>query len=410
LNGKCDICLAALSAGRHPRPGIRFEPRGRSALIIVLCAIVATPAPASGADLEPRTVDAFNRYVQITETEIDTGMRSGAPFLWIDRLPEGRRATAYADLRAGKAVIEKLETLENSRRIPVPGGMIHHWIGTVFIPGATLEETLALEEDYQHHHVYFAPDVIRSKILRHDGNNFTVLLRFYKKKVITTVTDTEHEVHYVAVDSTHVWSRSHTTRIQEVDNEGQPSERLEPEGHDHGFLWRMNTDWHFEQKDGGTYVESQSISLTRDIPVGIGWMIGPYVASVPRESLTFTLATTRSAVLGRMTMPAPGQPECQARPDEQGRNSYGTAVVEKVVAPRKTSGELLRSPGTRLLAEEMKLTVLPSPLIDGTMLLPFAGAGDAPFGWLANTVATVHVLVPGSVTTVPEVTVQVFRT
>jgi hypothetical protein len=62
----------------------------------------------------------------------------------------------------------------------------------------------------------------------------------------------------------------------------------------------MNTYWRFEEKDGGTYVESQSISLTRDIPTGVGWLVGPMVNSIPRESLTFTLATTRAAVLKRM--------------------------------------------------------------------------------------------------------------
>jgi hypothetical protein len=87
-----------------------------------------------------------------------------------------------------------------------------------------------------------------------------------------------------------------------VDDAGEPAERLEPAGHDRGFLWRMNTYWRFEQRDGGTYVECQSISLTRDIPTGLGWLIGPYVTSVPRESLTFTLAATRSAVLQRIAV------------------------------------------------------------------------------------------------------------
>jgi hypothetical protein len=62
----------------------------------------------------------------------------------------------------------------------------------------------------------------------------------------------------------------------------------------------MNTYWRFEEKDGGTYVESESISLTRDIPTGLGLLVGPFVNSIPRESLTFTLATTRSAVLERI--------------------------------------------------------------------------------------------------------------
>ena len=207
-------------------------------------------------------------------------------------------------------VIERLNTLDqdspsgHEKPVAVPGGMIHHWIGTVFIPGATLAETLALEEDYDHHQEYFRPDVMRSKTLRHDGNDFLIDLRLYKKKIITTVLDTEHEIHYTLVDSTHAWSRSRTTRIQEVDNAGEPDERLEPAGHDRGFLWRMNTYWRFEERDGGTYVECQSISLTRDIPTGLGWLIGPYVTSVPRESLTFTLATTRSAVLKHAQMHA----------------------------------------------------------------------------------------------------------
>jgi hypothetical protein len=265
-----------------------------------LCFLLSlTPTGARAADLEPHTLEAFNRYVRVTEVQAEAAFRANEPFLWIDTLTAAHRDAAYADLRAGKVVIEPLETLDGGRHIPVPGAMIHHWIATVFIPGATLAQTLALEEDYDHHQDYFRPDVIRSKILRRDGNDFVVLLRFYKKKVVTTVTDTEHEVHYEVVDSTHAWSRSHTTRIQEVENAGRSDERLEPEGHDRGFLWRMNTSWRFEEKDGGTYVESQSISLTRDIPTGLGWLIRPYVTSVPRESLTFTLATTRTAVLQR---------------------------------------------------------------------------------------------------------------
>jgi hypothetical protein len=271
----------------------------RLSLTLVLSVILPIPISVIPADLEPRTIEGFNRYVQVAETQIDSRARNGAPFLWIDSLPEPGQGKKYSDLHAGKVVIERLETRDEGRSIPVPGGMIHHWIGTVFIPGASLAETLALEEDYDNHQNYFAPDVVRSRILHRDGSDYVVLLRFCKKKVITTITDTEHAVHYETVDATHAWSRSHTTRIQEVHNAGQPDERLEPEGHDRGFLWRMNTYWRFEEKPGGTYVESESISLSRDIPTGLGWLIGPYVTSVPRESLTFTLSTTRSAVLKR---------------------------------------------------------------------------------------------------------------
>jgi len=276
--------------------------------ILCIIATLAMLAPAAGAtDLEPKTIQAFDRYVQGAESKIDSEQASGSPFLWVERLPADRRAAAEAQLRAGQVVIERLDasspdgSASRDKPIEVPGGLIHHWIGTVFIPGATLAQTLALEEDYDHHQDYFRPDVMRSKILRRDGNDFLIEFRLYKKKMITTVLDTEHEVHYTMVDATHASSRSRTTRIQEVDNAGEADERLEPAGHDRGFLWRMDTDWRFEEKDGGTYVESQSISLTRDIPTGLGWLVGPYVNSVPRESLTFTLATTRSAVLKRIS-------------------------------------------------------------------------------------------------------------
>lgn len=268
-----------------------------------LCALVG---PANAEDLKPKTLEAFDRYVQLAETQIDSELARGDPYLWVDRLPEDRRRDAEARLRAGEVVIERLDMSgegsggDRGKLIVVPNGLIHHWIGTAFISGASLAQTLALEEDYDHHQEYFRPDVMRSKILRHDGNDFTIELRLYKKKVITTVLDTEHEVHYSFVDATHARSRSRATRIQEVDDAGKSDERLELAGHDRGFLWRMNTYWRFEEKNGGTYVECQSISLTRDIPKGLGWLIGPYVASVPRESLTFTLATTRSAVLKRI--------------------------------------------------------------------------------------------------------------
>jgi hypothetical protein len=281
---------------------------GTVRVALMLAALLPLAAPVSATDLEPQTIQAFDHYVQIAESQIDSEPAQRGPFLWVERLPEDRRAEAMSQLRPGEVVIARLDSLGtrgdadrgSGKPVSVPGGLIHHWIGTVFIPGATLAQTLAFEEDYAHHQEYFKPDVMRSKILRHDGQDFLIELRLYKKKIITTVIETDHEVHYTLIDSTRASSRSKTTRIQEVDNAGEPNERLEPVGHDRGFLWRMNTYWRFEEKDGGTYVECQSISLTRDIPTGLGWMIGPYVNSIPRESLTFTLATTRSAILTRI--------------------------------------------------------------------------------------------------------------
>jgi hypothetical protein len=272
----------------------------RRAIALFLLCTVATAPVAGAADLQPATIEAFDRYARLTQSQFEAENKDLSEFLWIDRLPAARRDAAYTQLRSGQVMIEKLETTDAGASIPVPGGMIHHWVGTVFVPGATLAQVLSFEQDYDHQQQYFAPAVVRSKILTHSGPDFTINLRFYKKKIVTSVLDTDHRVHYVLADSTHAWSISQTTRIQQVNHVGEPGETLEREGHDDGFLWRMNTYWRFEQKDGGTYIESQSVSLTRDVPTGLGWMIGPYITSVPRESLTFTLAQTRQAIQQRI--------------------------------------------------------------------------------------------------------------
>lgn len=274
---------------------------GRCRIATILFAVISivVPPAAHSAELEPQTVAAFERYVQVTEKQIDDTPREGQDFLWVNRLPEARRNAAYAQLRQGQAVIEQLETLDNGKPIAIPGGMVHHWVGTIFVPGATLAETLALMKDYDHQAEHYKPDVMRSRILEHNGDEYRIYLRFYKKKVLTSVLDTQHEVHYTAVSATQSMSRSRSLHIREVENPEKADEKLRPEGDDRGLLWRMNNYWRFEEKDGGTYIECQSVSLTRDIPTGLGWLIGPYVNSVPRESITFTLSATRAALSGK---------------------------------------------------------------------------------------------------------------
>jgi hypothetical protein len=278
---------------------VKTGSHAKRALTIFVAACVALPLPMNAADLQPQTAQAYDRYIQLTSEQVTAELAQSGPYLWVERLPPEQRAADQEQLRNGQPVIERLDTLDSGKTIPVPGGIIHHWIGTAFVPGATLGQTLAFMEDYDHKTEYFKPDIVRSKILRHDGDDYFVLLRFYNKKIITTVIDTDQEIHYHVVNSTHAYSRSRTTRVQEVENAGKSDEKLEAEGHDRGFMWRMNTFWRFEEKDGGTYVECQAISLTRDIPTGLGWMVGSFVTSVPRESLTFTLTTARTALMRR---------------------------------------------------------------------------------------------------------------
>ncbi len=258
------------------------------------------PAPA---ELKPTTVGAFEKYLRLTDARNEQELKQGAPFLWIDALLEAERAAAYAALKRGEVEIERLETREDGAKIHCPDGLIHHWVGAVFIPGATLDETLALLEDYDHHSIYYAPDVQRSKIEQHTGDNFRVFLRFKRKKIITVVLNTVHEVRYSRDVAARAHSRSSAVRIAEVEHPGENGEREKTPGDDGGFLWRMETWWRFEERDGGTYVQSEVVSLTRDIPVALKWLIGPFVTSIPKETLAATLRATRKGIATRRAKP-----------------------------------------------------------------------------------------------------------
>jgi hypothetical protein len=262
----------------------------------VFAARCAEPAPPK---LKTETQEAFARYVKLTEARNDTELRRGTGLLWIDGLPEPKRAESYAALKRGEVKMQKLETRENGDAIRCPDGMIHHWTGVVFVPRAKLEDVLAVLEDYDRHAVYFAPDVERSKIESRDGDHFRVYLRFRRHKVITAVLNTEHEVDYYHDAPGKAHSRSSAVRIAEVEDAGKSDEREKTPGDDSGYLWRMETWWRMKEGDGGTYVQSEVASLTRDIPTGLGWIIGPFVTSIPKETLSLTLEATRKAVQGR---------------------------------------------------------------------------------------------------------------
>jgi hypothetical protein len=262
----------------------------RRLLFVLSAAVLAsTGTPATPAELQPRTIAAFDRYVKVSEAR----MNAGAPFLWIDTLPEPEQGLRRIELRQGSPIIERMTTREAGKEIDIPDGLVHHWVGLVFIPGVTVDAAVALLQDYDRHAEIYKPAVARSKLLARDGDRFRVYLRFFQKKVITVVVNSEHEARFTREGRDRAQSRIHSTRIAEVDAPDTPGEREKPVGQDGGYLWRLNTYWRFLERDGGTYVQCESITLTRGIPVGFGWLIRPFVTGIPRESLEFTLTTTR---------------------------------------------------------------------------------------------------------------------
>ena len=250
---------------------------------------------ASTAELKPATVAAFERYVRATEARIAADVADERRFLYVDTLGETARAR-LAELAAGRLVIERLRTLEKGEPIEAPDGLIHHWLGVVFVPGGTAAAAVDLLRDYDRHAAIYRPAVERSRVLEQSGDTYQVFLRFFMKKVIAVTVNSEHTARFTRIDSRRTYSRVVSTRVQEVEHPGTPSEHELPVGNDGGYLWRINSYWRFLERDGGVYLQCESISLTRAIPFGLGWAVGPFVTSIPRESLTFTLETTRSVL------------------------------------------------------------------------------------------------------------------
>ena len=114
-------------------------------------------------------------------------------------------------------------------------------------------------------------------------------MRVRQKHVITVVMDATYDIGFGRLDARHGFSISRSTRISEIGEAGTGKERVLGSSEEHGFLWRLNTYWSYEERDGGLYVQIETISLSRAIPAGLGWALRPYVESVPRESMEFTL-------------------------------------------------------------------------------------------------------------------------
>ena len=254
--------------------------------------LVVAGVTASAAELRPHTVAAFDRYVALTEMRMD----GPAPPLRVDSLPDARRTQAQAELKAGRTWIEALQTRDGEREVEVADGLVHHWTGTIFLPGARVGQVVGILQDYERHSAIYAPVVQQSKLLSRDGDRFRMFLRFYQRKGITVIVNSEHDARFVTVSPRHVTARIRSTRVAEVEDAGTPQERELPVGRDGGYLWRLYTYWQFVERDGGVYLQCESITLTRGIPTGLGWLIKGFVTSIPRESLVFTLEMTRKAL------------------------------------------------------------------------------------------------------------------
>jgi hypothetical protein len=190
-----------------------------------------------------------------------------------------------------------METRDGDKSIEAPDALIHHWLAIVFVPGVSVNSAVSLMQDYDRHARVFAPNIAASKLLDRKDERFRVGLRFYVKKVIAVTLDTENQAEFFRLPPDRAYSRIRSTRVAEIANAGTADEQEKPAGQENGFMYRLNTYWRFLERDGGTYIQCESLTLSRDVPFALGWIIKPFVSQVPKESLSFTLERAKAELL-----------------------------------------------------------------------------------------------------------------
>jgi hypothetical protein len=255
---------------------------GRLGILLVLCPAVWC------AELSGTTLAAFEDYMRRTEQQLAPRLSDPASPLWGEQSSE-----LFARIKGGEIPVE---ALNGGRPVDVPDGLVHDWIGGAFLPGVRLQDAVALLKDYNRHAQVYQPEVLASKLLSRDGDHFRSYLRLKKKKVLTVVLNTEYDIRWMSIGPRRAACRSLSTKIAEVEHAGTSEEREKALGEGHGFLWRFNAYWWVTERDGGVYVECRAISLTRDVPRAVAWLINPIVSGLPRESLVNALQHTREAL------------------------------------------------------------------------------------------------------------------
>jgi hypothetical protein len=246
---------------------------------------VSAAGIASAVELTSDSVAAFDSYI----ADFESHRLAAERFLTSDADP-----AHHQQLLRGDIVIEPGK---HNGETELKAGIIHDWVGGVFIPSTTLDKVLGIAQDYSHQKDFYWPDIADSRVRWRRGDDFDVYARIVKSKLLVTdVLNTESEVHFTRVGAHRVICRSYSTRIAEVANPGTSKERELPVGKDRGLLWRLYGYWFFEERDGGVYAEYESITLSRNIPFGMGAVLGPILHNVPAESLRTSLERTRKAV------------------------------------------------------------------------------------------------------------------
>jgi hypothetical protein len=262
----------------------RFVGAFLAAALLILVGSLKSKA----AELSPETLKAWDAYVQAQNTRV-AEYSNATPFLWSDQSPDRLRR-----LHNGETLVAPFGANPHK----VSHGLIHHWVGAVFLPGARLDDVLSVVRDYDKYKDFYAPNVIESRVFRHTDTEDTFSLRMLNKAVVAKFAlDTEVQDTYRRLNENRWYSISYTTRVREVENYGLADEHEAAVNKGRGLIWRLYSISRFEQRDGGVYVELEAVALSRDVPGALRWFVDPIIRSTSRSSMHASLQKTQGAVL-----------------------------------------------------------------------------------------------------------------
>jgi hypothetical protein len=250
-----------------------------------LAAGILAPTLAHAADLEARTAQAYEKYADQATREFVARAQ---------KLAAGKRCDGVMAARAGSG----------DGILDVPDGLIHHWLATAFVQGATLKDVDQVARDYSSYpKVYKA--VVSSKVLSQQGNSYRVLIRLKEDAGLTAVLDVRSSVDYRTERGGSITAISKSEEIREVENFGRSNEKLLPVGHDSGYLWRAHTLTHFIPEEGGVFVVMETLGLSRRFPPFTGWIIEPIARRLGRKSVEGSLDEFLAAIRRSAGLAAP---------------------------------------------------------------------------------------------------------
>ncbi|MDQ2712975.1 MAG: hypothetical protein M3Y24_12245 [Acidobacteriota bacterium] len=254
---------------------------------LLVCGSLASQLSAQlVVKLKPETVAEFERYAQGVETQLNDRWQGKKSFLCVEDDPDVKKRVLDGEIF--------IKQMSGGSPVAITNGLVHDWLGAVFIPGTSIKRVLGILQDFDNHKNIY-PEVADSRTIHRTANDVTGYWRLQQKGMVPIVLNVEQDAHYAEVAPGKWKCEAYARKITEIDMSLFTRGRKFPLGEGHGYLWRLYAYWSLETYNGGVLAECRTLSLSRDIPQGLAWAVGPYVDKMPEDSITSTLRETRRA-------------------------------------------------------------------------------------------------------------------